>query len=102
MRVQIAAGVMKSRVTTTVVCLLYLSVALFWGVVHHHDSDSLAPHHDCAACAWAINAAADAPQVPACTFHWVAENTLPIFESISYSAPAFSFPLSRAPPVTPA
>jgi hypothetical protein len=103
MQVQIAVGVMKSRATTAVVCLLYLGVALVFGVVHHHhDADSLAPHHDCAACAWAVNAVADTPHVPVFAFYWVAQNPLPVFESSSYSVPSFSFSRSRAPPVTPA
>jgi hypothetical protein len=103
MQVQIAVGVMKSRATTAVVCLLYLSVALIFGVVHHHhDADSLGPRHDCAACAWAINAVADAPQVPVSTFYWVAQSPLQVFKSILDFAPAFSFSLSRAPPVAPA
>ena len=94
---------MKSPVITAVVCLLYLSVALVFGVVHHHhDADSLALHHDCAACAWAINAATEAPQVPTFTFYWIAENAVPVFESNSYTATAFAFSPSRAPPVTPA
>jgi hypothetical protein len=78
-------------------------MVLVFGVVHHHhDTDSLGPRHDCAACAWAINAVADAPQTPVFSFYWVAEGPLQVFESIRYSAPAFSFSLSRAPPVTPA
>lgn len=94
---------MKSRATTAVVSLLYLSVALFFGVVHHHhDEGQLGDHHDCAACAWAVNAVADTPQVPVFTVHWLAENPLPVFEVVSYSAPSFSFSPSRAPPVTPA
>jgi hypothetical protein len=94
---------MKSWVTTAVVCLLYLSVALVFGVVHHHHDDGqLGDHHDCAACAWAINAVADAPQVPVFAFRWVSENPPRVFEVVSHSAPSFSFSPSRAPPVTPA
>jgi hypothetical protein len=69
-------GVMKSRITAAVVCLLYLSAALIVGVVHHHHNDGPLGNH--------------------------IENPLRIFDSQPYLAPPFSFSASRAPPVTPA
>jgi hypothetical protein len=99
-RVQIPAVVTKSRVTTSVVCLLYLSVALFFGVVHHHHDEGKCEHHDdCAACAWQLNAITDAPNVVPLIFGCVLETPHQVFEVVSYSAPSFSFSPSRAPPV---
>ena len=94
---------MKSRVTTSVVCLLYLSVALFFGVVHHHHDEGQCEHHDdCAACQWQLNAITDVPTVVPLIFGCVLETPLQTFDFTSYSAPSFSFSPSRAPPVTPA
>lgn len=93
---------MKSRVTTVVVGLLYLSVALFLGVVHHHEHATCPAHEheDCAACAWQLNAVTDVPNVLPLIFACVLETPLQVFDFTSYSAPSFSFSLSRAPPVT--
>ena len=96
---------MKSRLTTAVICPLYLSVALFFGVVHqHHDRDSRLTqgHKDCAACEWQLNAVTDVPNVAPLIFGCVLETPLQTFDFTSYSAPSFSFSPSRAPPVTPA
>jgi hypothetical protein len=100
---QISVGVMKHRFTNVVVCLLYLSVALVFGVVHHHHNDGpLGDHHDCAACAWHLNAAADVPWVAPITFGCVLETALLLFEAAPLHTPTYSFSPSRAPPVTPA
>jgi hypothetical protein len=95
---------MKSRVTAAIVCLLYLSAALVIGVVHHHHDDGpFGNHSDCAACAWAINAVSDAPQVSSHpVFGCTIEDPLRVFDAQPYLAPSFSFSASRAPPVTPA
>jgi hypothetical protein len=101
-RVQIPDGVMKSRITTSVVCLLYLSVALVFGVLHeHHDHDSCpdGDHKDCAACQWQLNAITDVPTVVPLILGCVLETPHQVFEVVSYSAPSFSFSPSRAPPV---
>ena len=99
-RVQFPRCVMESRLTTSVVCLLYLSVALFFGVVHHHhDEDKCEHHDDCAACAWQLNAITDVPNVLPVLVHRLLETPLETFDFTSYSAPSFSFSPSRAPPV---
>jgi len=93
---------MKSRVTTAVVSLLYLSVALVFGVLHeHHDHDSCPAdeHKDCAACQWQLNAVTDVPTVVPLIVPCVLETPLQTFDFISYSAPSFSFSPSRAPPL---
>lgn len=96
-------GVIKSRIMAVVVGLLYLSVALVFGVVHHHEHDvPLGDHHDCAACAWHISAVADVPLVPVLVFGSVVENALLLLDRTSHSAVSFAFSPSRAPPVTPA
>ena len=102
MRVQIAGCVMKSRLTTVAVGLLYLSVALVFGVVHHHEHATCPTHEhkDCAACAWQLNAVTDVPNVLPLIFACVLETPLPVFDFTSYSALSFSFSPSRAPPVT--
>jgi len=109
-RVQIPTRVTKSRVTTSVVCLLYLSVALFFGVVHHHhdegpcdhDHDPCDHHHDCAACQWQLNAITDVPNVLPILVCRLLETPLETFDFISYSAPSLSFSPSRAPPLASA
>jgi hypothetical protein len=102
-RFTFVAGDMKSRLTAVLVCLLYLSVALVFGVLHHHHNDGpLGNHRDCAACAWTVNAVADAPQVARFVFGCALESPLQVFDSKPYLAPSFSFSPSRAPPITPA
>jgi len=54
---------MKRRVASGIVCLLYVSVALWFGVAHHHQG--LVPNSDsCAACAWQHGAVVDVPVNP--------------------------------------
>jgi len=97
---------MKCRFSTVVVCLLYLSVALFIGEVHHHEHEHdqcpVGEHDDCAACQWQLNAVTDVPDILPRIFGSVLETPLQAFDFISYSAPSFSFSPSRAPPAVPA
>ena len=90
--------------TTAMVCLPYLSVALVVGVVHHHEHDSpLGDHHDCAACAWHINAVTDVPLIPRLVFGSVIENPVVLLlDGTPHSAVSFAFCLGRAPPAIPA
>ena len=93
---------MKSWLSS-VVCATYLSVALFFGVVHHHHDHDGCPvqeHKDCAACAWQLNAVTDVPNVVPLIFGSVLETPPQVFDFTSYSALSFSFSFSRAPPVT--
>jgi hypothetical protein len=81
---------------------MYLTVALFFGVLHeHHDHDSCpaGEHKDCAACQWQLNAITDVPTVAPLIFGCVLETRHQVFEVVSYTAPSFSFSPSRAPPV---
>ena len=103
MRVQIAGCVTKPRITTVVVGLLYLSMALVFGLVHDHHGHDNCPFHehkDCAACAWQLNAVTDVPNVLPLIFASVLQTPLEVFDFTSYIAPSFSFSPSRAPPVT--
>jgi hypothetical protein len=62
------AANMKRRGATLLVCLLYVSVALFFGMVHDHESHSgpypalTNPDH-CAACEWQMKAISGVPVV---------------------------------------
>ena len=100
MRVQDFADLMKYRFSTVAVCLLYLSVALFVGEVHHHEHERcpVGDHDDCAACQWQLNAVTDVPDILPFIFGSLLETPQQVFDFISYSAPSFSFSPSRAPP----
>jgi flagellar biosynthesis protein FlhB len=55
-------GIVNKRVATWVVSLLYLSVALYFGVVHHHeDQCGLNEPDHCGACQWAMAVTSDVP-----------------------------------------
>ncbi|HUJ09739.1 MAG TPA: hypothetical protein VL171_06910 [Verrucomicrobiae bacterium] len=97
------AGVTKSRFLTVLVGLLYLSVALVFGVIHHHEHDKpLSDHHDCPACTWHIAAVTDVPLVRPLIFVPVVERPLLLADCAPHSVVSFAFCLSRAPPVNPA
>jgi hypothetical protein len=89
---------------SSVVCGLYLSVALFFGVVHHHEHAKcpIHDHEDCAACVWQLNAITDVPNVVPLVVACVLSTPVQIFDFVSYAAPSFSFSLSRAPPAASA
>lgn len=94
---------MMYRFTTVVVLLVYLSVAVVFGTVHHHHTQNIScGQKDCAACEWQLNAVMDVPNVVPLIFGCVVETPLPIFEFTSYSAPSLSFSRSRAPPTASA
>jgi len=99
---------MKSWLSS-VVCGVYMSVALFFGVVHHHedhdcchDKCPVQEHEGCAACAWQIHAVSDVPVITPLVFASVLETRVEIFDVVSYDAPSFSFSPSRAPPAASA
>ena len=94
---------MKYRFTTVVVLLVYLSVAVVFGTVHHHHSQNIGRgQKDCVACEWQLNAVTDVPNVVPLIFGCVVETPLQIFGFTSYSAPSFFFSRSRAPPAASA
>ncbi|HVM60920.1 MAG TPA: hypothetical protein VMV72_08640 [Verrucomicrobiae bacterium] len=85
----------------SVVCGVYLSVTLFFGIDHHHEHAKypIRGHEDCAACVWQLNAIADVPAVAPLVVACVLETPVQVFDFVSYAAPSFSFSPSRAPPV---
>ncbi|MGD0651566.1 MAG: hypothetical protein ABSA97_10585 [Verrucomicrobiia bacterium] len=94
---------MKARTITFAVCLLYVTVALFAGNLHHHhDQGVLAPDNQCAACVWQISAHTDVPLVfTPIQYHRV---EMPV-RSFSVEPAHVSVPLtshSRAPPIASA
>ena len=95
---------MKSRLITAVVCGVFWSVTQYFGVVHHHEHDRcpFQEHKDCAACEWQINAVTDVPCAVPLLVGPVLERPLEVFDFTSYTAPSFSFSLSRAPPAASA
>lgn len=93
---------MKNRLATAIVLLLYLSVAMVFGVLHDHHDSALCGHNDCAACKWQISAVGDMPVVCVlATIHVV--YTLPVtFQSSELPAPFIASTASRAPPIASA
>ncbi len=93
---------MKARLTAAIVCLLYLCVANFVGVQHHHEAGALVPHKDCAACVWQVNGVSDAQVAFTPFIDCTTETTLPdcsvVFDS-SFFCPSSA---SRAPPAASA
>jgi hypothetical protein len=95
-------GRMKNRLTSAIVLLLYLSVALVFGVLHNHHDGALSGHNDCAACKWQVSAVGDMPVVCAlATIHVVAP-TPAAFQSPELPASFVASTASRAPPITSA
>jgi hypothetical protein len=91
---------MKWRAVSVVVVLLYVAVAGCFGVVHDHHSATAQQH--CAACAWLMNATADAP---APSVHVVTPlvTAAPAIPSVpAVVAPVFCATASRAPPLASA
>jgi hypothetical protein len=91
---------MKNRLRAAIVLLLYLSVALVFGVLHdHHDHGTLRGHDDCAACKWQISAVGNVPVVCVfATIHIVA-TAATTFQSSELPAPFVASTASRAPPI---
>ncbi len=55
-------GNVSKRVATWVVSLLYLSVVVYFGVVHHHEEQcGLTEPDHCGACQWAAAVVSDVP-----------------------------------------
>jgi hypothetical protein len=94
---------MKARVTTVLVLLLYLSVALVLGVVHHHEHKPGPSHHDdCAACVWQLSATTDVPLTFVPLFFTPCVRAASAAKSVAIP-PLFAVATaSRAPPASPA
>jgi hypothetical protein len=91
---------MNRRLLTSLVVLLYVSVAVVLGVIHHHEHAD-GGHGDCTACVWQINGTTDAPSgatMPADSVLVVA--TVPAYAPVTPVAPFLPSTASRAPPET--
>jgi hypothetical protein len=93
---------MKSRLTTGVVLLLYLSVALVFGVLHDHHDGTLRGHDDCAACKWQLSAVGDMPVVCVLATIHVVATAAGTFQSPQLPASFAAATASRAPPIASA
>jgi len=90
---------MIRRLTTLLLTLLYLGVAAWIGVAHHHEHGT--DHSDrCAACVWQLHGVADAPVATASIEVWFIET--PAAHPVTESLPSQFVPTSasRAPPET--
>ena len=87
---------LKTRLTTALLCVLYVAAACCFGLLHDHHNNSV--HQHCAACAWLVNSVADAPvavaQVPVA---WVESSPL-VRANVTFVAAFFLPTSSRAPP----
>ncbi|HZL37547.1 MAG TPA: hypothetical protein VFC78_19670 [Tepidisphaeraceae bacterium] len=95
---------MKRRLSISLVALLYMSAALVFGALHHHEHTDASGHDDhCAACHWQLEAKTVAPKcpvvMPLLTVTWV-RVIIPV--SVQAETPFISSTASRAPPVTSA
>jgi hypothetical protein len=93
---------MKRRFLSSLVCLLYLSVALVLGVVHNHHPRvyHAGQGPDCPACQWQLSANTDVPVgivVPVVQMVVVQPLFIPV--SVPAASPFFSSTASRAPPL---
>jgi hypothetical protein len=93
---------MKNRLTTAVVLLLYLSVALVFGILHDHQDGTLSGHNDCAACKWQISAVGDMPVACVLATVHIVTTAPTTFQSSELPAPFVASTASRAPPITSA
>ena len=94
------------RTLAAVVSLLYASVALVFGVLHHHHEHASPDGHDdgCAACQWQINATSDTPVVaiPAPVSAFIDFSALPAVLPVTPTTPFLPSTASRAPPLASA
>ena len=97
---------MNQRLLSSFVGLLYVSMALTFGLLHdHHHEHATATGHDddCAACQWELQAITDPPVcvvVPIIVQDVVIRSLL-IPVSVPSESPFLPATASRAPPVTP-
>jgi hypothetical protein len=95
---------MKRRGATWVVSFLYLSVVLYFGVVHHHeDKCGLNEPDHCGACQWSMAVTSDVPVVVILLIVALvfvdAQPRIDHFQLLAIFAAATA---SRAPPASPA
>jgi hypothetical protein len=97
---------MKLRVSSVLLCVLYVAVACGFGLVHDHHEHACPDGHDddCAACQWQANTASDAPvvAVPVTASVRICFRDLPAFVPVTPESPFRASTASRAPPVTSA
>jgi hypothetical protein len=92
---------MKRRGVTWGVSLLYLSVAVYFGVVHHHeDKCGLNEPDHCGACQWTMAVTSDVPVAIALVAIALAfTDALPLINHFHLLADFAAATASRAPPV---
>jgi hypothetical protein len=95
---------MNRRLLTSLIGLLYVSVAVVFGVLHHHKTTTVAGHDDdCVACQWQLQASSDIPiAVVAPVVHKTVFQTLIIPASAPAALLFFTPTASRAPPIASA
>lgn len=95
---------MNRRVSTSFALSLYMSAALVFGLLHHHQHTDPAGHDDgCAACHWQLTSNTDAPTAPV-MLPLFAVTWFQVITPVNFQAPGPFLPstASRAPPVTSA
>jgi len=90
--------VMKLRLPSAVLLVLYVAVACCFGVIHDHHHG----HEGCIACAWLVNAVTDVPVSSAQISVPVVLCAARAPEIVVVLAPEFCAAASRAPPLAPA
>ncbi|MGD0060096.1 MAG: hypothetical protein ABSD58_11835 [Verrucomicrobiia bacterium] len=95
---------MKRRGIMWVVSLLYLSVVVYFGVVHHHeDKCGLNEPDHCGACQWAMAVTSDVPVVVIVLLvALMLVEAQPHVEHFHLLAVFAAATASRAPPASPA
>lgn len=95
-------AIVKKRISAAIVGVLYLSVAVVFGMLHDdHRTENPLHHHHCAACMWQIAAISDVPMVEI-TPEQITVTSTPVVPVHSVFVPKI-FPVasaSRAPPAT--
>jgi flagellar biosynthesis protein FlhB len=92
------------RVATWVVSLLYLSVVVYFGVVHHHEEKcGLTEPDHCGACQWAMAVTSDVPvAIALVATALVFTDAPPLIHHFRLLAGFAAATASRAPPASPA
>src|SRR5947209_2582019 len=88
--------VTKARLTTALLCVLYIAVACCFGLLHNHHAGD-AQHH-CVACAWLVNAVTDVPVAAVHALTEFIECQHPVRKSLVVVVAFFLPTSSRAPP----
>ena len=93
---------MKSRSVSAILGVILFAVAVLCGALHDHQHGTLAPDHQCAACAWTLTATAIMPVVSVVVARPILERALPVAESAPLEPLFVISSASRAPPLASA